>query len=957
MKTGLILAAMTATLSTAAVLAGPSVAPNGPARKILLETGGYWRTHLTFMPPVLQDGTTAQPTLTGKTPLPPQDWYQPDFDDSQWSRTPGPPLIVNGPIWQKHEACFDAGYAVIDQGSPAIGLICRRGRFQVVDPASVTDAKLTVVFRGGLVIYLNGRELGRFSQPEGDLETLAESYPDEAFYGTEKTPLTCQYYSGPQFDDYKRRWDLRLRRAELAIPSASLRKGANVIALEVHRTAYPNEFHIALAHEKQWEKFATAIWATCGLVTSVLDAASGTGIASNRSRPGGLQVWNSPTVTVDYDVDFGTPGEPLRPVRLVAPLNGTASGKVMVGCDAAIRNLRAEIRDTTLNGKAATLPAPSLQVRFGLPNGWDPPQWGRYPVPKKSFDGLIRTAPPEIPVVTAPKLPGVRTYAPDWPGGASVPVWVTAQVPADAPPGDYRSKLVISAEGFPAVEVPLELTIAPWRCPPPSQFTTVVDLMQSPESVAMQYGVEPYSDKHWPLLEKSLALAGYAGNWTIYIPLICQSNQGNEQSMVRWVKQPDGTYMQDYSVMEKYLDLVEKHMGRPRVVILYAWDIAQGGQRNRVEDAVVKDGDYYDGNKGWGLRARIEAGQVPVTELDPATGKTTTLLLPPYTDPAAMGLWKPVATEVRARLAKRGLEKALVLGLASDGCPSKEIVEMLAQIYPKTTWARCGHVEWRRLGQTGGELGFQAKVMPSTFYNDPDAIKAGAWGSDPSFYPPTTPSAAGQYSAYGFARSNLCVQFIRTMDLNFSPFFWRLLPEINVQGWHRGLGHIGLDFWPVLKQQKGTFNADRTLIGRYPVNTWRQLDATVFAMVPPGPDGAMATAKLEMLREGLQETEARIVIDKALKDPALKQKLGKPLAGKCEALIVERSRITLPLLENQSTVGFCSSKRAAVYSWEYGFHYVGDALTLYSQWYPASGWQDTALKTYELAAQVAEKLK
>ena len=66
-----------------AMLAGSlAAAPNGygATRVALLETGGYWRTHLTCMPPIATDGASSAPldTLTGRTPLPPKDWAQAD---------------------------------------------------------------------------------------------------------------------------------------------------------------------------------------------------------------------------------------------------------------------------------------------------------------------------------------------------------------------------------------------------------------------------------------------------------------------------------------------------------------------------------------------------------------------------------------------------------------------------------------------------------------------------------------------------------------------------------------------------------------------------------------------------------------------------------------------------------------------------------------------------------------
>ena len=83
--------------------------------------------------------------------FPASGWEQPDFDDSEWTRDPGP---------------FDGYYR-------SIAMIAVRGKFQVTNPAGEMD--LAVSFQGGAVAYLNGKEIGREGLPAGKLtnETLA----------------------------------------------------------------------------------------------------------------------------------------------------------------------------------------------------------------------------------------------------------------------------------------------------------------------------------------------------------------------------------------------------------------------------------------------------------------------------------------------------------------------------------------------------------------------------------------------------------------------------------------------------------------------------------------------------------------------------------------------------------------------------------------------------------------
>ena len=70
---------------------------------------------------------------------------------------------------------------------------------------------------------------------------------------------------------------------------------------------------------------------------------------------------------------------------------------------------------------------------------------------------------------------------------------------------------------------------------------------------------------------------------------------------------------------------------------------------------------------------------------------------------------------------------------------------------------------------------------------------------------------------------------------------------------------------------------------------WRDLNICV-SVLAPGPKGPAATQHLVNLNEGVQECEARIVLEKALSDPAMKAKVGGDLAGRCQALLDERMR-------------------------------------------------------------------
>jgi hypothetical protein len=106
----------------------------------------------------------------------------------------------------------------------------------------------------------------------------------------------------------------------------------------------------------------------------------------------------------------------------------------------------------------------------------------------------------------------------------------------------------------------------------------------------------------------------------------------------------------------------------------------------------------------------------------------------------------------------------------------------------------------------------------------------------------------------------------------------------------RGVGRVGADFWDVLVDKRGR---RRTPIhkryikkGDHAVN----LQYSVYHLFQPGKDGPVASARMENLREGIQEAEARAFIERALLDPAKKARLGGTLAKKCRDVLDERVR-------------------------------------------------------------------
>lgn len=145
---------------------------------------------------------------------------QADFDDSGWGRYSAELFTL----------CGGYGY----RQSAASTLLCLRTRFGIADPAQVRDLALTLDYRGGVVVYVNGRELARQHLPQDALEpqTPAEAYPPEAFTGPDGTVLPS---SDRPAKEHGNAYEGRIRRLSVLLPADTLRRGANTLAIELHR--------------------------------------------------------------------------------------------------------------------------------------------------------------------------------------------------------------------------------------------------------------------------------------------------------------------------------------------------------------------------------------------------------------------------------------------------------------------------------------------------------------------------------------------------------------------------------------------------------------------------------------------------------------------------------------------------------------------------------------------------
>ena len=809
--------------------AAEPAAPAATTDAVILDTNGTFVRWMSVQRPavlVVEAGATEFTTLDGKRKMDakvagqvkpglPDKWADAAFDDSLWPRTTvgrlpdlaflggdGDPggLVSPGPV----------------EGLLDLGVLCVRDKFNVTDPAAALS--LSLKYRGGAVVYLNGQEVARGGLPAGAITpgTPGEPYPAEAY--VDAAGKLFPYASRVKETEKERIASRDRLLGPLDLPAKALRKGVNVLSVELHRSDY----HTSAAGFLKGNMRAP--WTPCALVHLRLTA-KGDGVEPNARRPAGLQVWNQDANDRTSVQDYGDPNEPLRPVALTGARNGVFGGKVMVSSDQAIEGLLATPGELKLAGGKGTIATTAVEVRYAEPLTPD----GRWAEP------LSLTPPAKV--------------APVKNGGAVVPVWVWVRVPADAPAGDYAGTLAISAAGKKLADVPVQLHVADWKLPDPRNRHTFVGFYQSPATLSLQYNVPEWSDKHWALMDRSLYLLGQLGNQLMHVPVVDKTKLGNEDGMVTWVRKDDGTFDYDYAVLDRYLKMVQQHMGVPKFVVMHV---------------------YQPG--GWTPSGPKQENTVTV--LDPKTGQREHLQVPVFGTEESKKFWTPVLNGLKERLAKVGMEKSFCLGSLCEPVPTQPEAKVFAEILGNDVpWFRQGHPSIGPVTSPeppipgGGQIGLHYFTylpnMPNPDVTTPTPYKA--YWPRVAYFRAVTDSAKPLQLLRSYAATSRFLQ----------------LP---------GFGYLGLDYWNVNIKKEGTEDRRPYVWGRWPRASNYPGALSPQYVTWPGPEGAEPVTGFQALREGLQETEALQVVSEALDKNA--DQLGAELALRCREAIKDELAYT-----------------------------------------------------------------
>ncbi len=623
-----------------------------------------------------------------------------------------------------------------------------------------------------------------------------------------------------------------------------------------------------------------------------------------------VQVWNVNLLTVENKLSPPEEAVPLQPITIVAARNGWFSGKVMLQSKPAVTGLAASIGQLK-SDSGQTIGPDRLQVRYGVQS--DTPGYYK----PAGFDVLLESPPEEI---------------------TQAAIWVTVHVPADAPAETYSGVLKISPGPHAAnIEVPVQLKVVEWTLPDTQDWRTWIELVQSTDTTAVEYNLDLWSDDHWKQIERTFGYINRIGSRVVALPVICHTNYGNAESLIRWIPTEDGGWEHDFSRFDRYLDTAIKHMGKPKVVVIYAWDIYLNPPEGEIvpEEELpdrIRNHSYFLAVERMKNARRALRGKGPAVTVatDAEKNETDTLYLPPYEDEQSLELWKPVWEGIRDRLSKRGLLDVAVIGSLTDTWPTKQQAQALHDISGGLPWASNAH--WSSVRRKGGKVHGIADV----------AYETNVWDQTVTVNPAVD-------RTYGWQRPEHVAAHYRLSTLNrMLPSTIRTQLEVEITGQQRGMGRIGADFWWAVRSPRGERKG--TVTSRYRQSQWRNLDISS-CILAPSPEGAVATARYEYLREGAQDTEARILIEQALLDEAARAKLGDDLAKRAQELLDARQKVLWQargVSEEQMTeLGTVTNPGRTIKS------DLGKGQT----WFTQSSWQARSEDLFRMAAEVQSKLK
>lgn len=148
--------------------------------------------------------------------------------------------------------------------------------------------------------------------------------------------------------------------------------------------------------------------------------------------------------------------------------------------------------------------------------------------------------------------------------GESGAVWVTVNVPEDAEPGVYPVDITLNwSDSSESAQIKEVMLLDVTNTVIPTQSTIFTQWFHT-DCIADVHNVSVYSEEHWALIDKYMALASELGINMILTPVITpplDTGEGLRRTCVQLVKieKKGDTYLFDFSLLKRWISLVNKN--------------------------------------------------------------------------------------------------------------------------------------------------------------------------------------------------------------------------------------------------------------------------------------------------------------------------------------------------------------------------------------------------------------
>ena len=297
--------------------------------------------------------------------------------------------------------------------------------------------------------------------------------------------------------------------------------------------------------------------------------------------------------------------------------------------------------------------------------------------------------------------------------------------------------------------------------------------------------------------------------------------------------------MPDFTIFDKYIDLYDKQVGAPKILVIDLWDQTMNPPAKEPNGKPKLN--YIVNNNG---------------KYEPVNG-------PFYGDPGSEKIWQAVFDGIKASLKKQKWDNTImILGEANDSRPSAELGQFFDKISPGICWNVFTHGR----GDPSFKEGQIREIAGVRYYLYEHP--AGKAGHNPPAVAVVHKNIDPKVSVIATSTRHNWVQS------DTAPYMYRALPDVAMGSEALGVTRYGLDYWGGEYMFTGWFNL------------WRN---NTSAMIAPGPTGPVSTVRFEAFIEGIQELEARLVIEDAI----TAKKLDAALLKKAGDLLIQRRTIRL----------------------------------------------------------------